>query len=333
MKRTVIASLGFAAVFAAVTAVGKPERVLDQEGVVKDLTAGITHSAFFGLSLGAERSIAVGLGGAIAESDDGGKTWKPVEQTETELALLSVDRAGSHTVAVGQMGLVMYEASPGQWKKADSGIEGRLLSVSVNSSGLGVAGGEFGTLLMTEDGGRSWRSAPPDWTLYEDKETFGTAEPHVYAVEVEEDGTITIAGEFGVILRSRDRGQSWRVLKQLKAGEPTIFAMHIAQPGAGNSFAVGQEGEILTSADGGTTWMRCSTRTKAPFLGVTAKPNGEAVVTGMRIMMRSANGGVTWESIEEGDTITDWYQTVKTHPATGAFIAVGHSGKVIQIGG
>lgn len=53
----------------------------------------------------------------------------------------------------------------------------------------------------------------------------------------------------------------------------------------------------------------------------------------LRIMMRSANGGVTWESIEEGDTITDWYQTVKTHPATGAFIAVGHSGKVIQIGG
>lgn len=333
MKRTTVVSLLTLSLLSAAAAVGKTTSAQDEGGMIKDLMTGIAHDAFFGLSIDEQRSVAVGVGASIAQSTDGGVSWEKVPHDQSELALLAVDRGGDHTIAVGQMGLVMIEESPGKWIKVDAGFEGRMLSVSVNESGLAYIGAEFGTVLKSEDGGRTWAPSMPPWTEYEDKETFGTAEPHVYAVHVAENGEVTLAGEFGVIVRTNDGGQNWRVLKQLKAGEPTIFAMQIAEGGQGSSFAVGQEGEILTSPDGGITWLRCQSGVTAPFLGVASNADGQAVVTGMRVMMYSDNDGITWTSVKEGDIPTDWYQTAKVHRESGRLIAVGHSGKIIEVGG
>ena len=300
--------------------------------ILKTLAQGIAHSAFFGVSFDAGKGVAVGAGGAISESADGGAKWTPVKQSATELALLAVDRRGAHTIAVGQAGAVLIEESPGKWTKVDTGDKARLFSVSVNSDGLAIAGGEFGKVLKSEDGGRTWAPTAPDWAAFADQESFGTGEPHIYSVYVSESGEITIAGEFGVMLRSTDKGASWRVLRPVTPGVPTIFAMHLVPDGQGTSFAVGQEGELLTSADGGLTWTRCTVSTDQNLLGVAAGSDGRVVVTGMRVMLRSQNSGMSWELVEEGDTTTDWYQAVRFDASSGRIIAVGHSGRIIQIG-
>ncbi|HET7796807.1 MAG TPA: hypothetical protein VFK72_02900, partial [Nevskia sp.] len=108
---------------------------------IQTITSGIPHSALFGISFDAGTGVAVGINGSVLTTGDGGATWTPVKQDATDLALLAVERRGSHTIAVGQLGVAITETAPGQWKKADTGVEGRLLSVSVNSSGLAVAGG------------------------------------------------------------------------------------------------------------------------------------------------------------------------------------------------
>ena len=311
---------------AAVESAAKPTTNL-----IKTLQQGIAHSAFFGISFDAGRGVAVGVRGAIYESSDSGSTWKQVDHKLTELALLSVDRRGTHTVAVGQAGVVMIEESAGKWLKVDTGDPARLFSVSVNAEGLAVAVGEFGKVLKSEDGGRTWVPAAPDWAAFADEESFGTGEPNMYSAHVSDSGEITIAGEYGVMLRSADRAASWAVLRPVTPGVPTIFATYFPS-GQGTSFAVGQEGEMLTSADGGLTWARCDVSTESNFLGVAAAPDGHVVVTGMRVMMRSENNGMTWEAVEEGDTTTDWYQAVRAEPSSGRIIAVGHSGRIIQVG-
>ncbi|MGQ0698177.1 MAG: hypothetical protein ACT4PZ_08030 [Panacagrimonas sp.] len=301
--------------------------------LIKILSVGIPHDAFFGISFDAGKGVAVGAGGSIFSSSDAGQTWVPVKHDLTSLALLSVDKRGTHSVAVGQAGAVLIEEAPGKWVKIDPGVTNRLFSVSVNSNGLAAVVGEFGTALKSLDGGRTWSSMAPDWAVFADAETFGTGEPNMYAAHVSESGEITIAGEYGVMLRSNDQGVTWKVLQQLTPDAPTLFALHIPGDGQGNSYAVGQKGQLLISADGGRTWGRCSTNTQANFLGITASPTGQVVITGMRIMMRSQNAGVTWEAIEEGDILTDWYQAVRTEGSSGRIIAVGHSGKIIQVGG
>ncbi len=300
---------------------------------ITTLSSSIPHAALFGLGFDGGKGVAVGAGGMIYESDDAGASWKPNLQTETQLALLAVDRRGSHTIAVGQMGAVLVEDSPGVWKKYDSGLEHRLLTVSVNSSGLAFAAGEFGTVAKSSDGGHTWTVAAPDWAAMADKDTFGTGEPTIYAAHVSEAGEVTIAGEFGVIMRSSDAGATWHAVRPIQSKAPTIFAMQIVPKGEGNCYAVGQTGELLVSSDGGTTWEERKSVTQANYLGVAAAKSGDVVITGMRVMMHSRDAGATWNFVSNSDTTTEWYQAVRAEQTTGRILAVGHGGRIIQIGG
>lgn len=300
--------------------------------ILTTLSVGIPHAAFFGIDIENGEGVAVGAGGAISESKDGGKTWKAVAQSPTTLAFLSVAKRGTHSIAVGQSGVVAI-VQDGKWQTVDAGSKARLLSVDVNSSGLAIAGGQFGTVLKSADGGKTWASSAPDWSLLALADHFGTGEPTIYAANVTESGQITIAGEFGVMMRSDDGGANWRVVRTIDPKAPTLHAMHLVDAGKGNSYAVGQSGALLISADGGETWTQCDIATKLNFLGVAASSTGQVVVTGMRVMYRSQNNGMSWEPVNEGDTITDWYQAVRTDEASGRIVAVGHSGKIIQIGG
>jgi photosystem II stability/assembly factor-like uncharacterized protein len=207
------------------------------------------------------------------------------------------------------------------------------LTVSVNSSGLAVAGGEFGTVIKSSDGGHTWTEAKPDWASMADKDTFGTGEPTIYAAHVAENGEVTIAGEFGVMMRSPDGGATWHTIRPIQAKAPVIFAMQIVPKGEGNSYAVGQTGELLISADGGSTWVEHKSYTNANYLGVAASKDGSVVITGMRTMLRSPDGGATWDFINNTDTTTEWYQAVRAEQTTGRILAVGHGGRIIQIGG
>lgn len=301
--------------------------------LIKTLSQGIPHAAFFGLSFEGNKGVAVGAGGSIYESSDSGLTWKPVQHGLTELALLAVDKRAGRTVAVGQFGLVMVEDGQGKWSKIDTDSKSRMYSVGLSPSGMAVAVGEFGTVRKSPDGGKNWSSIAPDWSAFADPESPGTGEPSLFSVQVSDTDAITIAGEFGVMLRSVDAGASWQVLRPVKPKASTIFAMHIVPLGQGNSFAVGQTGELLVSSDGGTTWSGCTSQTAMNFLGVSASPSGQVVITGMRVMMRSLNGGMTWDPVVEGDTTTDWYQAVRTAPDSGQIMAVGHAGRIIRIGG
>ena len=305
----------------------------EQGKLISTLSQGIPHSAFFGLSFEGKNGVAVGIAGSIYESSDSGQTWKPNPHGLSNLALLAVDRRAGRTVAVGQFGLVMVQDSQGKWTKVETDFKTRLYSVSMSPSGMAVAVGEFGAVLKSTDAGQTWSSIAPDWMAFADPESFGTGEPSLFSVYVSDTDEITLAGEFGVMLRSADAGSTWQVLRPVTAKAPTLFAMHLVPPGQGNSFAVGQTGELLISADGGTSWSTCTSQTKMNFLGVSAAPNGQVVVSGMRVMMRSQNGGMTWDPVIEGDTLTDWYQAVRTAPDTGQIMAVGHSGRIIRIGG
>lgn len=299
-------------------------------GILKPVVTSTPHSALFGLTLDQGRGVAVGAKGSIYESQDGGQNWAAVAQTPTHSALLSVSTRGGKAVAVGLSGLVLTSSEKGKWEKAESGTPNRLLSVDMNSSGLAVAAGEFGTVIHSTDAGKTWAAGGPDWSTFVTPDNLGAGEPMLYAAVVSEEGHITLAGEFGLIVRSKDGGATWQVLRAPVSGAATINGLYM-QPAGSNSYAVGQRGELLISADGGDTWGRCTVATKLNFLGVSGSPNGQVVISGMRVMYRSVNGGMTWDLVRDGDAASEWYQAVRTDPS-GRIYAVGHSGRIIQIG-
>jgi len=200
----------------------------------------------------------------------------------------------------------------------------RLFAVSVNSKGQALAVGAFGVVLKSDDSGASWQSVPPTWTTYSDV----GVDPHLYAAQVDEAGALTLAGEFGLILHSTDGGKHWAPEHK---GDASIFALQLREDGVG--YAVGQSGLVLRTADHGVTWTTLTSGSTAILLGVDALPNGHVVASGMHDMIESKDDGKTWTHVISPDASTSWYEGVGTTTESGSFIAVGHSGRIVDVGG
>lgn len=287
---------------------------------LKPIVTGTVHQALFSIALDGNAGVAVGAGGQLMESTDGGNTWKASTANLGELSLLGVGMSQGHAIAVGQQGQVFVRDQGKSWVKATSGTDNRLLSVAVNNSGLAVAVGAFGTALKSTDGGQNWQSISPEWiTIMPQGE-----EPHLYASHVDENGVITIAGEFGLILRSTDGGTTWKTLHK---GDASVFAMQFRADGVG--YAVGQAGSILQTKDSGATWTQLPTSTPAILLGVTSTANGQVFVTGMHDLLISTDDGASWSHASNPEITTAWYQGITNSDSK--VLAVGHAGQVVSL--
>jgi len=311
-------------VVAAAAVLAMEVSIAEGEGVrIGRAASGRAHDALFGVAFDGDRGVAVGSYGSILDSADGGRNWTPVTPAPTELSLLGIAAGPSGDIAVGQKGLVLVRASAAAWKPVQSGSSERLFAIALNAEGRAVAGGAFGTVLLSDDAGQGWRSIAPDWSAYAEP----GVQPHVYAVHVRADGVITLAGEFGLILRSDDAGASWTLLRR---GDESLFGLELRSDGVG--FAVGQSGTVLRSADGGATWVAIDARTKAHLIGVRSSSDGRVAVTAMREMMASRDDGRSWFRVRGEGVDEAWFDDV-ARPATGnRFVAVGHSGQIIRIG-
>jgi photosystem II stability/assembly factor-like uncharacterized protein len=284
------------------------------------LVTGTAHQALFAVSTYGNAGIAVGAAGAILESGDAGKTWKAVTPAPTPLSLLGVSGGQGHAIAVGQLGTVLVRDSTGKWVKADAGTTTRLFSVSVNARGEAAAVGAFGTIIRSSDGGKTWTAAAPDWNGYAEN----GEQPHLYDVDVDDKGVITAVGEFGLILRSADGGKSWKTLHK---GDASLFALELSDNGTG--YAVGQNGAVLHSSDRGATWNEVKVGTRAILQGVHATAAGKVLITGLHEMLLSRDAGQSWSHLDSADISSTWYQGAGG--GTRALLAVGHSGRIIQI--
>lgn len=315
--KQILKTVAFGATLVGLVAVGDAFAAATATPVL----TGTVHDSLFAVSFDGSNGLAAGAPGYMLETSDGAKTWKPLTNIPTRLALLGVALKGEHAIAVGQQGLVLKREGT-EWKKIETGTQERLLSVSVNASGAAVAVGAFGTVLASADGGSSWTPIKPVWEQFAEPGT----EPHVYASHIDEAGTITIAGEFALILRKAAGSDEWKLLNK---GEASLFAMYL---GSGNiGYAVGQNGTVLRTGDAGATWAKVDAGTQAILLGVSASSDDKVTVTGMREMRYSPDGGQSWSGVSGGGVNTLWYQGIGQPEGSTAALAVGQSGRILKV--
>ncbi|MDZ4078440.1 photosystem I reaction center subunit IX [Hydrocarboniphaga sp.] len=316
---------------------------IDKPGINSDsgntvLTQATPHDRLFSLAFSGSSGLAVGENGLVMSTTDGGKQWTR-DKAPTDLAMIDVATNGKRTIAVGQMGLILVRESDGAWRKVESGSTQRLLQVDVNAQGLAFATGAFGTLLKSTDGGDTWTSSAPDWSeLYESGEGDSAVlrdEPTNWVVRVADDGSVIIGGEYGQLIRSTDGGATWKVVYRHVAEDgrtaPTLFSLAFRKDGTG--YAVGQSGLIVRSTDNGMTWSDLPAPTTSNLFGVDSFADGQVVVVGQRVGMRSRNQGQSWEPIGGLDLNLNWYSALghSEQAASGEVIGVGHSGRVIRL--
>lgn len=192
-------------------------------------------------SIDATRAWAVGTGGVIVATDDGGATWTE-RPSPTTLTLRSVSFAdASSGWATGDSGVLLATLDGGQtWMEQDSNSTGHLYGISSIDTTRAWAVGQRGTVLFTTDGGLNWR--------YKDVGSSKT----FYEVDFVDASHGWIVGEGGTVLRTVDGGTSWQQLVYPRTGD--LFAASFVTTGTG--WVAGDSGGyVYYTTDGGDNWQ------------------------------------------------------------------------------
>ena len=262
-----------------------------------------TSTSLSGVAFVGSGAWAVGGGGTLLASTDGGATWAP-QISGVSTALNGVAFTGAHDGwAVGAHGAIVATTDGGTtWTPQASGVSAStaLNGVAFSDAQKGWAVGAGGTIVHTTDGGAT------AWTSQTSAAT--SADLQAVAFAGADDGWAV--GANGTIVATADGGTHWAT-QTSPAGTADLTAVAFAN--ANDGWAVGAGGVIVATTDGGADWS-------AQVAGVSADLAGVAFANGKRGLIVGASGTVL-EALNAG--LAD-----DTKPATTAtgLQADGHSG-------
>lgn len=222
-------------------------------------------------------------------------------------------------LALGGAGAVAVE--PGQPTPVFRGVPHDMLYGLSMEGRNGIAVGDFGLVVESSDGGRTWaRQATPP------------TDQGLFAV-TRRMGRCIAGGQQGLIMTADDCKQ-WRASPP--ATNARILAIDVNASGIG--YAVGGFGALLKSGDWGKTWQPLQPDWKA-FTSDGAEPHlydvhvaadGEVTVVGeFEIVMRSRNGGATWTLLHKGKRSLFGLRVLDN----GDIYAVGQEGLILKASG
>lgn len=214
----------------------------------------------------ADNGWAVGHGGVILHTADGGENWTLQRQDATvDQPLLTVHfRDALHGWAAGLWSLLLSTEDGGRtWRKAElPAPEGakradlNLLKIFATPAGRLYIAAERGTLLHSRDGGANWQYL-----------NTGSKASLWSGVALDEQ-TLVVAGLGGRMLRSSDGGASWVVVNAGTGASITQLRTDGAQV-----WASALDGRLLHSADQGRSWQATGAAVQ-PLTALAARADG-----------------------------------------------------------
>jgi photosystem II stability/assembly factor-like uncharacterized protein len=279
----------------------------------------------------------VGAFGSIYYTQDGGRSWRRQTSNSTEqlFGVDFADRRQGW--AVGRSGLILATTDGGNtWRPQSSGTSNHLFKVHALDAERAWVIGDWGTILYTGNGGATWenRSLPRDvilngqwwadaqhgWIVGEAgiilettdggaswNEQSSGVEKTLFSVFFDGPQRGWATGIDGLLLHTEDGGLSWQVqhgeaamgeLEQVgfadTLGNPTLYDVAVAGK---DGYAIGENGTMLASKDGGSTWQPLSLSGKSSLRwmrGLSILPGSTALFVGAEgFVVRVADGQIT----------------------------------------
>ena len=196
-----------------------------------------------------------GRWGTVLNTSDGGKSWVQ-QNTGTQFTLSSiyfVDPQNGWTV--GDQGTIIHTGDGGKtWKQQQSPVSFYLMDVHFVSPLKGWIVTERTNILFTNDGGKTWsvQFSDEDYIL---KGISFCDSVHGWAV-----------GEYGYTYYTRDGGASWEKQGGFCAIDENTgylvggdFLYDVVAVDPQTAWAVGIDGYVIKTVDGGETWQQVDT--------------------------------------------------------------------------
>src|SRR5713226_3710448 len=193
--------------------------------------------------------------GTILRTDNGGETWTTQEIGTTVGVLAASFLEGAKVgVAVGGYGFILRTTDGGALWTIQASASSNLYAVTSAdpNTWVAVGGGSLeGLIARSTDGGTTWtrRYIGP-------QALYGVAFT---------DPTTGIAAGLNGILRTTDSGETWTAQDLETPG--SFYSLALADSNV--AVAVGYQGMIQRSTDGGITWMVRDSGTRTALTGVS----------------------------------------------------------------
>lgn len=252
------------------------------------------HSVYF---VNQNRGWIVGSKGTYLETKDGGNTWTPKKgitqdnirdiyflDENTGWALCEQDIYGD---AVSPSYILKTTDGGIGWSNVDLEGEGseRIARLFFSKDGRGWAVGEAGTVYEMTDGGQSWKklTLPVRYLMLDGNFSSSTQG--------------LIVGGRGSSLYTEDGGQTWNFSSFSRKSETRLNSVFFTSAKTG--WAVGAEGRIYTTINGGKFWREQNSNTKNDLLDVFFLNNAEGWAIGDNgTILYTKTAGNLWIELE-----------------------------------
>ena len=180
------------------------------------------------------------------------------------------------------------------WTRQRSGTMAWLHAVYFLNPTTGWVAGSNGTLLFTNDGGRSWRAmrrptedALRDVYFSDQEKGWLVCDRAVYKLKTSDEPQT-------YLLRTLDGGVTW---KRVDLSDPHTRVVRAVFRGDDRGWTFGEAGALYATSDGGASWLKQTLPTKHLLLGGEFLDGkyGWLVGAGATILQTS-DGGETWRA-------------------------------------
>jgi photosystem II stability/assembly factor-like uncharacterized protein len=257
-----------------------------------DFTSNIYSMTFFSPGGG----VATGSDTTILRTEDSGKTWERAKLPvgiRSDLRAAAFANGSPNGVSVGSAGTILRTQDGGKnWdiSKVPDGKKPNLHAVAFFGDSIVVAVGESGTILRSDDGGKAWNpaKAPPGflanlkivrytggtnaiaagdkivrtvdggrtWELAATPPEAGSIDALAFAGPSNGVAVGTGGSSKGIVW-TEDGGKTWQLAKTTSTKDsPETGLRAVVLNGTSTGIAVGANGLMLGTRDGGKTWSR-----------------------------------------------------------------------------
>lgn len=195
---------------------------------------------------------------------------------------------GKRILAAGEQGhILVADDAHGPWH--DATVEPQRGSsftrVHYIGDGVALAVGHDDWIVRSEDNGQTWKEVNFNTDVDQAGPLFGVAGPY--------NGKVFAFGAFGTLLVSSDLGKTWQPRKSDVLGDKHLYGMI---DGGSALLLVGEQGQMLKSADGGETWQALPQIYKGSFFGALELADKSWLAYGMRgHVFVSKDSGASWK--------------------------------------
>ncbi len=211
------------------------------------------------------------------DSDDVGTdtTLVPVPSRPAPRAamalMLDIAHPGPNWVAVGQRGNILISTDGSKWQQVPAPADTTLTRVRFLDPNHGWAIGYDGTVLGTEDSGKTWK-------LEQFDAAWGKPWFDVLFFDAQNG---LLAGANGTLKKTADGGKTWdAVNSDVFADGPNLY--NLIPLGDGSLLIAGERGFLARSTDKGASWNQLKSPYTGSYFGAIATGSSGALIFGLR---------------------------------------------------